>query len=628
MFIQDEADDHRRRRFTRRAVVLGLGQAAGLAALTGRLYQLQILDQNRYLPLADKNRLNLRILAPTRGRILDRFGRVLASNQDSFQAVLIRSLSSDLPKVLKRLSEIVPLSEEQQLQIIHRARKQSPNRAVIAVRDLTWEQFAQINLQAPQLPGIQGEVRGRRQYAYGRDVGHIVGYVGLVERFALDDDPVLRIPWIRTGKTGVERANEKRLRGQGGFLKYEVDARGRIIRNIEKRAPQPGRDTVITIDMAVQRRVMDRLLRERRAALVALDVASGEVVTMASAPSYDPQEIVGGIKADKWRKIRAAEDQPMMNRAIRGQYPPASTFKMVTALAALEAGVITLDEEINCNGRYELAGQVFRCWKRRGHGNVDLQKALRSSCDVYFYELANRLGIKALAAMARRLGFGRTYSAGIALQKPGLVPDPDWKFGRFNKSWYAGETVLAGIGQGFVLATPLQMAVMTARIASGRAVEPRLLRPDAGDVRQPFAKLDIKEEWLNAVREGMYGVVNEPGGTGHKAQLAGSEQTVAGKTGTSQISRRSAERDQEVLSWKERDHALFVGYVPYEAPRYAVAAVVEHGGGGGATAAPLVSDVMDILLQEDPMAKPALEGPPPETASVVVDSPVALGEGQ
>ena len=600
MFIHDDSDDVRRRSFTRRAVLLGIGQAVGLGAITARLYQLQVVDEARYAPLADNNRINVQVLAPERGRIFDRFGVELAGNKDGFQAVIVRSLAGDMAQVLRRFSKIVPLSLEAQARVISRANRQSLNRPVVVARDLTWEQFAEINLRAPQLPGIQSHILGRRQYFHGHEVGHIVGYVGSIHKLALDDDPVLRLPGVRVGKVGIERGMEQRLRGKGGIVKYEVDARGRIIRNLERTPPKRGRDVALTIDLGLQRQVMKLVGEHRRAAVVAMDVLGGEVVAMASAPSYDPQQIVGGVSAEKWKKLRNAADDPLMNRAIRGQYPPGSTFKMVTALAALEAGVIDLDEEVTCEGKFEVADSVFRCWNRSGHGACNLHRALRESCDVYFYELAERLGIRALAAMSRKLGFGQTHDMGIALQKPGLIPDPDWKFGRYNKSWYTGETILAGIGQGYVLSTPLQLAVMTARIAGGRFVSPTLVRPQSNEALTPAKPLDIAPKWLHAVRAGMYAVVNERRGTGHNARFPDDEVRVAGKTGTSQVTRLSSSVDQEDLPWNRRDHALFVGYYPAEKPRYAVSAVVEHGGSGGASAAPLVRDVMGLLYDGDP----------------------------
>ena len=326
---------------------------------------------------------------------------------------------------------------------------------------------------------------------------------------------------------------------------------------------------------------------------------------MASTPSFDPAEVSDGTSEDTWARLAQAEDKPLLNRAIGGQYPPGSTFKMVTALAGLHMGAISVSDQVTCNGHFELAGQKYRCWKRSGHGTVGLHEALRESCDVYFFEVARRLGIDAIADMARLLGLGQVYNCGLPQQRAGLVADPDWKRGRWNAGWLGGETVLAGIGQGYMLASPLQLAVMIARVATGRAVDPTVIKYSTNPRAGAFAELGLEEAKLAAVRRGLFAVVNEEGGTGANAALGEGQPRVAGKTGTSQVHSRSADSAADDLPWGQRDHALFVAYVPADAPRYAVAAVVEHGGGGGAVAAPLVRDVIEAVLEIDPIGQSA-----------------------
>ena len=612
MFGRDSDDGAQRTRFSRRALLLGAGQAGLFGLVATRLFQLQVVDGARYVPLADENRINVQVLAPRRGRILDRFGVLLATNREGYRAVLVPALAGDVRSVVALFSRFVPIAAEEQERIALRAKRQPPNIPIILAGDLTFEQIAEINLFAPQLPGVRTEVDSRREYFQGRTVGHVVGFVGAVERLALDDDPVLRLPGMRTGKTGVELGMEEQLRGEGGHVKHEVDARGRIVRDLEQQEPQPGRDVVVTLDTALQARTLARLSRERRAALVALDVTSGEVVVMASVPQFDTAEFVNPLAGRALRRLQVAQHNPMVNRAIRGAYPPGSTFKMVTALAALETGVVSLRERIGCDGRFELANQVFRCWKRRGHDSSDLHKALRESCDVYFYELARRTGIEAIAAMARRLGLGQTFDCGLPLQRIGVIPDPDWKRIRFGQSWLGGETILAGIGQGYVSTTPLQLAVMTARLATGRAVQPALVRPPVGIAIPEAPSLGLRPEWVEAIRRAMFAVVNEEGGTGGLARFEEGTARLSGKTGTSQVTRASSERSQSELKWEERDHALFVAFAPSAKPRYAIAAVIEHAGSGGQTAAPLVRDVMADLLAQDPTSRPAYTGAPGE----------------
>lgn len=616
-----------RRAFSRRALLLGLGQALGFGALGARLYQIQVLDAGRYALLADDNRFNAIPLAPTRGRILDRFGVALATNDETLRVSIVPALAGNLDLALERLSQIVPLGADERGRILARAKRQPANLPILVANDLTWDQVATINLLAPELPGIETETFSRRVYHHSRIVGHVIGHVGAVERFAMGDDPALRIPGVRIGRAGVERGMERTLRGQSGIVRREVDARGRIVRNIARTEPQPGSDVATTIDVDMQGWLVERLSRERRAAAVAIDVIGGEIVAMASSPGYDPalnlpqppplpEPQRGRLRNRSLRtgqRVAAAKPDALFNRATSGLYPPGSTFKIVTALAALEAGVINLRDRIDCQGSFMLADKTFRCWNRGGHGRCDLHRAMRESCDVYFYEVARRMGIETLAAMGRRLGLGQTFEAGIAPLSPGVIPTPTWKRARLGRPWLSGETVLAGIGQGYVLTSPLQLAVMTARAATGNAVTPTLVRPELDRPRPPFARLGFDERNLQAVQRALRAVVNEAGGTGSRASLSDLGIEVAGKTGTSQVSRRSANRYQTALRWEERDHALFVGYFPANAPRYAVAAIVEHGGGGGSIAAPLAREFMAELVQRDPIRKPAIFVSPTES---------------
>ncbi len=610
-----------RRVFTRRAALLGLGQTLVLGALGTRLYQLQVLDAARYAPLADDNRFNTIPLAPVRGQILDRFGVAVATNEEGFRVAMVPALTGDMGLALERLSQIAPIPADERARILTRVKRQPRNLPIIVASDLTWDQVATINLMAPELPGVETETFNRRRYHHIGKLGHIVGHVGAVERFGMGDDPVLRIPGVRVGRAGVERGMDSRLRGVSGAVRREVDARGRIVRNVQRTEPQSGNDVAMTIDLELQTYLVDRLARERRAAVVALDVVGGEVVAMASSPGYDPSLNVPQPAAQpeppkrrgRGRSLRtglrAAErnlkGDALFNRATMGLYPPGSTFKIVTALAALEAGVIDLRERIDCQGSFTLADRNYRCWNRGGHGRCDMHRAIRESCDVYFYEVARRMGMDTLAAMARRMGLGQTYDAGIAPLSPGLIPTPAWKRGKYGRGWLGGETILSAIGQGYVLTSPLQLAVMTARAATGLAVTPTLVRPENGTSRPAFARLNIADRHLQALQRALRAVVNEAGGTGSRAHLGENGPMVAGKTGTSQVTRRSANRYQSSLKWEDRDHALFVGYFPAHAPRYAVAAVVEHAGGGGAVAAPLAREVMAELSARDPLRKPA-----------------------
>ncbi|MEZ5844263.1 MAG: penicillin-binding protein 2 [Hyphomicrobiaceae bacterium] len=592
MFQVPTDDERLRERFNRRAFTAGLLSIAGLGVVAGRLYQIQVAERGRFAPLADHNRIAVDIVAPERGRIIDRFGAVLADNAEGYRCVIVPALVGPLGPVLDRLQRLIRIDAETRERILARARRQRPTLPIVVAEELSFEEIARINLEAPHLPGVETVSAGRRRYHLTPAVGPIVGYVGGIERLALDDDPLMRLPGARLGKTGIERAFERELRGVGGTRRREVDARGRIVRDLERVAPKPGRDIVATVDVVLQEQLGRRLARERRAAAAVLAVGSGEVLAMASAPQADVAALQGGIGAQAWDRLKGAAGDPLFNRATSGQYPPGSTFKMVTALAALEAGVIGLGDTVHCHGVYEYAGHSFRCWNRTGHGACNCHRALRESCDVYFYEIARRVGIRAIAAMGHRLGFGQTFGNGFGVEKAGLMPTPDWKRGTLGRGWLGGETLIAGIGQGYVLATPLQLAVMMARLASGRAVAPIIARPADAEL-PPAPPLKLKRLHLEAVRRALVAVVNEPAGTGRRARLEAAV-TVAGKTGTSQVGRGGG------TAWSERDHALFVAYLPAERPKYAVSAIVEHGGSGGSIAAPLVREIMELLLARDP----------------------------
>jgi penicillin-binding protein 2 len=595
----DHDDQVSRKVFSRRIVLAGGLQAAALTALGWRFFELQVLEGSRYAPLADENRINVTVLAPKRGRIFDRQGRELAGNAEVFRATLVPALAGDTEAALAAFRQIVPLNGDDVERLRQGIKKQRRSVPVVLARDLTFEQVAALNVQAPMLPGIRTDVIWRRKYGAGNAVGHVVGHVGSVDRVALGDDPVLRLPEMRVGRSGAEAGLEAVLRGTGGTQRLEVDARGGIVRSLESVAPVAGRDVTLTIDAELQAKVQARLLQERRASCVVIDVTTGAVAAMVSTPGYDPADLADGLSGESWKRLASSEDTPLLNRAVAGQYPPGSTFKMVTALAALETGTADARERIRCNGQYRLADQTYRCWSRSGHGQLTLHEALRASCDVYFFELANRTGIRAIADMARRLGLGQIYDCGLNDQKPGVVPDPDWKRGKWNAGWLDGETILSGIGQGFVLATPLQLAVMTARLATGLSITPRLVAPgtEGAPAVPAFSELGLRPEHLAAVRNGMWGAVNETGGTGAGASRILDQPIIAGKTGTSQVVRASSEQGHDELDWHQRDHALFVGYAPSDAPRFAVAVVAEHAGGGGRVAAPIAGDILRMMMQ-------------------------------
>ncbi len=591
------------RSITRRALVLGGAQLAFMAVLGARMRFMQVEEADQYKLLAEENRINIRLIPPARGLILDRKGRVVAGNEQNYRVVITREDAGDVDEVLARLARVIPLTEED----LERTRREMDRRSAfvpIVVADwLRWEDLSAVAVNAPALPGVTPEVGLSRRYPLVEDFAHVVGYVGPVSDADLAElespDPVLQIPKFQIGKIGVERWMEDELRGRAGTKRIEVNAVGRVMRELDREEGEAGGDMRLTIDADVQNYVQARL-GEESAACVVMDVTNGDIIAIASAPSFDPNLFVRGISQANYSTLMENDHRPLANKTVQGAYPPGSTFKMVTALAALEAGVITPATTVYCPGYLEFGGRRFHCWKHGGHGQVDLNKSLKESCDVYYYEVAQRAGIDRIAEMGRILGLGQRHDLPMSAITEGVMPDKAWKQTRHKADWRIGDTINASIGQGYVLASPLQLAVMTARLATGTAVVPRLVKA-IGDVEMPVAPappLGLRAEHLRAVQAGMDAVVNARGGTASASRIADATMTFAGKTGTSQVRNISAaERaagvvKNEQLPWNRRDHALFVGYAPLEAPRYAVSVVVEHGGGGSAVAAPVARDAI------------------------------------
>lgn len=601
-------DDHESERmsearFSRRAVLLGGMQAAAFSLVGWRLYGLQVRDQGRYVPLAEKNRISLQVLAPKRGRILDRNGRMLAENEEVFRATLMPGAARNIPRTLSVFRQIVPLTDAQAQAIAARAKKSGRSLPVLLASNLTFEQVAQINVLSPHMPGVRTEIIWNRKYRHGPTSGHVVGYVGSVEQYAPGDDAVTRLPQIRIGKYGAEKGFEALLKGAGGTEKIEIDARGRIIRNLETLPPVPGKDVSLSVDADLQDAISTRLQQERRAATVALDIESGEIAVMASTPGFESEAIAEGMTATSWKRLLESEDKPLINRAVAGQYPPAGVFKIVTALAALKAGKVSVDERIACTGHLAIGDETFTCTRRTGHGAVVMASALTSACDIYFLEIARRLGVEPIADAARLLGLATTYDCGIVEQAAGIVPDADWIRSRKKTGWSEKDTARTAIGQAHVLATPLQLAVMTARLAVGKAIVPSLAKRDADAPLPVFAALGIEDNFLASLRAAMTTLVNASGARGRSAQMSDGRTLVAGLDGDAQLGSSSGTTDRDTLPWDRRDHALFVAFAPAKNPKYAVASVIEHGGKGAQRAALLTRDVLDAVLKRDAHAR-------------------------
>ncbi|HEV7371254.1 penicillin-binding protein 2 [Arenibaculum sp.] len=615
-----DRDTDRFRLLARRTLLLG-GMKLGLAsALVGRMYYLQVVESDRFKTLADENRISMRLVAPSRGQILDRFGVPLAVNEQNFRVVVVAEQARDVERTLALLSNIVPISDAEMRRILREIQRRRAFVPVTVKENLTWEQVAQIEMNAPDLPGASIEVGEIRSYPFQSATAHLLGYVGAVSEKELTGDPVLALPGFRIGKNGVEKHHEKDLRGQAGASRLEVNAVGRVIRELDRDEGQAGRDVTLTVDIGLQQYTQDRLAGEQSAAAVVLDVHTGGIYALCSSPSFDPNLFASGIPTSIWKDLTSDPTAPLTNKVIAGHYAPGSTFKMVVALSALEAGIINSRTPVFCPGHMVLGGHRFHCWKKGGHGSVDVLGALRHSCDVYFYEVARRLGIDRIAETARRFGLGSRLDLEIPGERPGLVPDRAWKLANLGKSWTQGESLIAAIGQGYVLATPLQLAVMTARLVNGGfAVKPHVTRQiESGWTEQTvWPSIGVSQAYLELVKQGMYQVVNAPTGTAYRSRITEPGFEMGGKTGTSQVrritmaERVTGVRKNEDLPWKERDHALFVGYAPMSAPRYACAVIVEHGGGGSAVAAPICRDLL-IEAQKRDVARDA----PPQVAQM------------
>ncbi|WP_343081672.1 penicillin-binding protein 2 [Ostreiculturibacter nitratireducens] len=593
------------RRISRRGLLLGSLQGAFVGVLAFRMRYMQVEQSDEFRMLAEENRINIRLLPPARGLIRDRNGALIAGNEQNYRVVITREDAGDVDAVLQRLARVMPLSEEEIAAALEEIAKRSPNLPITVAERVSWEDFSRVAVNAPALPGVTTEVGLSRSYPLGKDFAHVVGYVGPVSDYDLSKldkpDPLLSIPRFQIGKVGIEAKLEDSLRGTAGTKRIEVNAVGRVMRELDRQEGQPGTDVQLTVDYRLQNYALARLKAESAAAVV-IDVESGDLLAIASAPSFDPNNFVRGISSADYSALTENDHRPLADKTVQGTYPPGSTFKIVTALAALEAGVITTEDTVACHGYTELGNRKFHCWKRGGHGNVDLEESLEQSCDVYYYEVAQRVGIDRISEMARRLGLGMRHDLPLSAVAEGLTPTKDWKLERHKKEWLVGDTLNAGIGQGFVLASPLQLAVMTARVATGRAIAPRIVKSVDG-IEQPIAPAEaigLNENHLRAVRKGLYAVSNSNRGTAYASRIVDDSMRMAGKTGTSQVRNiTAAERASGVISndqlpWNRRDHALFVCYAPYEAPRIAVSVVVEHGGGGSAAAAPIARD---ILLQ-------------------------------
>ncbi|MGD9916996.1 MAG: penicillin-binding protein 2 [Paenirhodobacter sp.] len=610
---------------TRRGLLLGGAQAAIIAVLATRMRRMQLEQADEYRLLAEGNSVKIRLIPPVRGLIYDRNGVLIAGNEQNYRVTITREDADDVDRVVSDLRRLIPISQSDAEALVTDIRRRPPTAPVTVADRLSWEEFSRVAVNTPALPGVSPEVGLSRIYPHGPDFAHVLGYVGAVSDYDLskieNPDPLLRIPKFQIGKTGVEAKEEEELRGKAGQRRVEVNSAGREMRELGRKEGDPGVNLQLTLDTKLQNFAHERMKGESAAAVV-MDVTNGDILAIASVPSFDPNMFVRGISSSEYRVLTEDDHRPLADKTVQGLYPPGSTYKVVTALAALEAGVITPESTVYCPGYIEMGGRRFHCWKHSGHGRVNVIQSLEQSCDVFYYEVSQKVGIDAISAMARRMGVGVRHDLPMSAVAEGLAPTKEWKQERYKQDWRIGDTINSSIGQGYVLASPLHLAVMTARLASGRSVVPRLIRAKDGvEVPVPEAPpLGLEESWLDHVRSGMIAVVNGAHGTAARAKIAMAEWKMAGKSGTSQVRNISAaERARGVISnaqlpWNRRDHALFVCFAPADNPKYAASVIVEHGSGGSTAAAPIARDLLLFALAG---GLPPLEAYPSNQRSAV-----------
>ena len=617
-----KGDGERSGLFTRRTLLLGGAQAVLLSALAGRLYQLQVLDTQRFATLAEENRINLRLLPPARGLIFDRTGQPLAINRNNFRAMATSDRGRGAELLVDRLDQILNIGEAERNRLLRELRRSRNAQQSVVRENLGWEEVARLEFNAPDLPGVFIDIGQTRDYPEGELMSHIIGYTGRVsdEDLAGRDDPMLQLATLRFGKKGAERSLEDELRGRAGAVQVEVNSVGRVVRELDRTEGQPGANALLTIDLDLQRFAADRMKEHQSGSVVVLDVITGDVLVMVSTPGFDPNMFARGITQGEWRELLESPERPLNNKAINGVYPPGSTYKIVTALAALESKAIDPWTRLPCLGFLTLGDIRFHCWLKNGHGSTNVGEAIAQSCNCFFYEAARRAGVDRISEMANRLGFGRQSELGLPGESAGIQPSRAWKQEKYSKPWQQGDTFNLGIGQGYMNCTPLQLAIMTARIANGGyEVQPNLLLAKATSREElspppprdkPTApSLRISPQNMTLVREGMVQVV-AAGTASHlridaTGKLLDPSLRFAGKTGTAQV-KRITEREREMgitqaqLPWHLRHHALFVCWGPVDNARYACAVIVEHGQAGGATAGPIGRDVLVETMKRDP----------------------------
>ena len=591
----------------RRMFITGSLKFFVMIGLVSRLFFLQVKENKKYLTLSDKNRIREWKLAPVRGEFHDYFGNVIAGNFEAYQLHIIPEQIEDFRYVIYRLKDLLELSDKEFKKVLKKKREIKPWETLIVSDNLSWKKFSKINNHLYDLNGVKPVISISRNYPYKDNFTHILGYVSQANKNDIEENEIVKknfVPGLKIGKVGLEKSFENKLIGTNDIERYEVNAYGRRISQLEFQKGEKGQNLKLTIDTKVQQ-LANKLLKDKAGSICVMDIYTGSVIAMHSSPSFDPNLFVFGISQDDWQLIRNNPMKPLVNKTLQGNYSPGSTIKPIVALSALENGIINPNFTVKCTGKTEMYGQTYHCWKKKGHGFVNLRNAMKQSCDTYFYEISRRLGVDKLSVTAKKFGLGeKAFGNLFNIEKRGLVPNTEWKKNVLGKGWLLGETMITGIGQGYIQTTPIQLCLMTAQIANGGyKIYPQIIVDDNDKVQPNDKYIPLYEDSRNIkiVQDAMFSSTNEVMGTSYRSRIKDLKYQFAGKTGTAQV-KRITEKDRELdlktfeIPYEERDHALYIAFGPYKNPRYALSIIVEHGGNGSTTAAPMAKELFKLVI--------------------------------
>ena len=591
----------------RRMFIIGSFKFFIMVGIVSRLFFLQVKENKKYLTLSDKNRIREWKLAPVRGEFHDYFGNVIAGNFEAYQLHIIPEQVDDFRYVIYRIKDLLELSDAEFNKVLKKKKEIKPWETLIVSDNLSWQKFSKINNHLYDLNGVKPVISISRNYPFKENFTHLIGYVSQANQNDIDTNESIKknfVPGLKVGKIGLEKTFEKSLIGSNDVERYEVNAYGRRISQLEFQKGEKGKTIRLTIDTEVQK-LANELLKDKAGSICVMDIYTGAIIAMHSGPSFDPNLFVFGISQDEWQLIRNDPMKPLVNKTLQGNYSPGSIIKPIVALSALENGIMNTNFTVKCTGKTEMYGQTYHCWKKKGHGFVSLRNAMKQSCDTYFYEIARKLGVDRLSETAKKFGLGeKVFGELFEIEKKGLVPNTQWKKNALGKGWLLGETIITGIGQGYIQTTPIQLCLMTAQIANGGyKIYPHIVVNN--DVKahpsDKYMPLYENSNNIKIIKDAMFGSTNEVMGTSYRSRIDDPKYQFAGKTGTAQV-KKITERERELdlktfeIPYEERDHALYVAFGPYKNPRYALSVIVEHGGNGSTTAAPMATKLFKLII--------------------------------